>query len=136
MVGVVVDGPADRLDAQQARFVEELLALTGREFKVQIKEFSGNWNKDGMLAAIAAAYADDSVDYVLVTGFVSNQLAATRESYPKPTFLPAIIDMGLLARPAEDGRSGIENLNYLGSYSDFGEDLDRSECSAGMSARP
>ena len=124
VVGVVADGPADRLSAQQGRFVEELLALTGREFNVQIREFSGDWSNEGMLAAIDAAYADDEVDYVLVTGFVSNQLAATRKSFPKPTFLPAIVDTGLLASPAADGRSGIENLNYLGAYSDFGEDLD------------
>lgn len=124
VVGVVVDGPADRLDAQQARFVEELLALTGREFHVQIREFSGNWSNAGMLAAIEAAYADETVDYVLVTGWVSNQLAATRKSFPKPTFLPAIVDMGLLSAPAVNGRSGIKNLNYLGAYSDFGEDLD------------
>lgn len=124
VVGVISDGPSDRLAEQQARFVEELLALTGREFNVEIKEFTGNWSHAGMLAAIEAAYADDGVDYVLVTGFVTNQLAATRQAFPKPTFLPVIVDMGLLQSPAVNGRSGIENLNYLGSYSDFGEDLD------------
>ena len=124
MVGVVSDGPADRMGEQQQTFVEELLALTEREFNVEIKPFSGNWSRDEMLVAIEAAYADPDVDYVLVTGFVTNQLAATRESFPKPTFLPAILDTGLLKSEPVEGRSGIENLNYLAAYADFGEDLD------------
>jgi len=124
VVGVVYDGTNDRLGAQQQKFVDELLALTGREFNVQIKEFSGEWSNDGILAAIDSAYADEEIDFLLVAGFVSNQLAATRESFPKPTFLPAIVDLGLLPRMAVDGTSGIENLNYLGAYADFGDDLD------------
>jgi outer membrane protein TolC len=124
VVGVVTDGSLDRMGKQQRTFVDELLALTGREFNVQIKEFSGDWSRQKMLAAIDAVYADESVDFVLMTGFVSNQLAATRQSFPKPTFLPAILDTGLLPNPPIDGRSGIENLNYLAAYADFGEDLD------------
>lgn len=124
VVGVVSDGPADRMGEQQQTFVEELLALTEREFNVEIKSFSGNWSRDEMLAAMEAAYSDPEVDYLLVTGFVTNQLAATRESFPKPTFLPAILDTGLLQSAPVEGRSGIENLNYLAAYADFGEDLD------------
>ena len=124
VVGVISDGPSDRMGEQQQTFVDELLALTGREFNVQIKEFSGEWSRDKISAAFEAAYADDTVDYVLVTGFVSNQLAASRGVFPKPTFLPAILDTGLLPSEPVDGRSGIENLNYLGAYADFGDDLD------------
>ena len=124
VVGVVSDGPSDRLGGQQQKYLDELIALTGREFDVEIKDFSGNWSRDQMLVAIEAAYDDDSVDYVLVTGFVTNQLAASRKEYPKPTFLPAILDTGILIREPVDGRSGIRNLNYLGAYADFGEDLD------------
>ena len=123
-MGVIYDGPDDRLGEQQQKFVDELLALTGREFNVQIRNFSGDWSHDGMLTAIDAVYADESIDFVLVIGFVSNQLAATRESFPKPTFLPAIVDLGLLPSPSVDGTSGVENLNYLGAYADFGDDLD------------
>jgi len=124
VVGVVSDGPSDRLGVQQQIYIDELIELTGREFDVQIKDFSGNWSKDQMLIAIEAAYDDDTVDYVLVTGFVSNQLAGSRENYPKPTFLPAILDTGILLREPVEGRSAIKNLNYLGAYADFGDDLD------------
>ncbi len=124
VVGVVSDGESDRLGVQQQKYIDELLALTGSEFDVQIKEFSGNWSKDQMLAAIEAAYDDDAVDYVLVTGFVTNQLAGSRKKYPKPTFLPVILDTGILLREPIDGHSGIKNLNYLGAYADIGDDLD------------
>ena len=79
VVGVVSDGPSDRLGGQQQKYLDELIALTDGEFDVEIKDFSGNWSRDQMLVAIEAAYDDDSVDYVLVTGFVANQLAASRE---------------------------------------------------------
>lgn len=124
VVGVISDGPSDRLGVQQQKYIDELTALTGSEFDVQIKDFSGGWSRERMLAAIEAAYDDESVDYILVIGFVSNQLAASREEFPKPTFLPAILDTGILAREPVDGHSGIKNLNYLGAYADFGEDLD------------
>ena len=48
-----------------------------------------------------------------VTGFVANQLAATRDSFPKPTFLPILLHTGLLDERADGDRSGIPDLNYL-----------------------
>jgi outer membrane protein TolC len=61
---------------------------------------------------------------LLVTGFVSNQLVAAWGDHPKPTFLPTIVDTGLLADATPEGTSGIPNLNYLGAYADFNSDLD------------
>ena len=77
-----------------------------------------------MEAAIDRAYADADVDMVLVTGFVSNQFAAIRSDYPKPTFLPIILDTGLLTDQPAGGVSGVRNLNYLSAYADFSSDLD------------
>ena len=124
VVGVVEDGPSDRLLFQQQIYIDELLALTESEFDVSIRKFRGDWTADSVNAALDAAYADPSVDMVLVTGFVTNQFAATRDEFPKPTFLPIIIDIGLLPSRPVDGTSGIANLNYLGAYADFGADLD------------
>ena len=36
VVGVVSDGESDRLGVQQQKYIDELLALTGSEFDVQI----------------------------------------------------------------------------------------------------
>ena len=61
---------------------------------------------------------------VLVTGFVANQLAATCSEFPKPAFLPIILDTRLLLSEPVNGTSGIPNLNYLNEYANFADDLD------------
>ena len=124
VVAVVHDGPSDRLARQQQVYVEELLALTETEFEIEIRRFVGEWSNSSTLSTIDAAYADPEVDLVLVVGFLANQLAATRSEYPKPTFLPIIVDTGLLKSEAKNGSSGIPNLNYLNAYANFSDDLD------------
>jgi outer membrane protein TolC len=124
VVAVVSDGPSDRFAAQNEKYVDELLALTASEFDVQIRRFSGDWNKASIEEALQKTYADTEVDLVLVTGFIANQIAATKREYLKPTFLPLILDTGLIAGDARVGRSGVRNLNYLSAYADFAEDLD------------
>ncbi len=123
VVGVVSDGPGDRFADQHQKYVDELLALTANEFDVQIRRFTGNWTRESILGAIDRVFADPEIDLVLVTGFISNQLAAVRDSYSKPTFLPQIIDIGLLAGKSGVGQSGARNLNYLTAYADFADDL-------------
>ena len=124
VVAVVLDGPSARLANQQQLYVDELLVLTENEFDVEIREFMGAWTKDSTLSTIDAAYADPDVDLVLAVGFVANQVAATRSEFPKPTFLPVILDTGLLKSGAKDGTSGVRNLNYLTAYANFDDDLD------------
>ncbi|MBT8094772.1 MAG: TolC family protein, partial [Gammaproteobacteria bacterium] len=123
-VAVVGDGPSDRLSEQHQLYVDELLVLTSSEFDVQIRRFSGAWTRESIDAAIDDAYADSEVDLVLVIGIVANQLAAIRREFPKPTFLPIILDTGLLAGDVGETTSGIRNLNFLAAYADFAHDLD------------
>ncbi len=123
-VAVISDGPGDRLQDQRQFYIDELLDLTAREFDVRLREFPGNWTSDGIEAAFDAAYADPEIDMLLITGFISSQIGTQRAAYPKPTFLPMILDPGLLASPPVDGKSGISNLSYLIVYANFGEDLD------------
>jgi len=123
-VAVVSDGSPNRLAGQHQVYVDELLALTESEFDVQIRHFSGKWSKESVDAAIEAAYDAPDVDMVLVTGFVANQIAASKREFSKPTFLPVIVDTGLVAGDATIGKSGVTNLNYLSAYADFAIDLD------------
>lgn len=123
-VGVIQDGPFDRLGWQGETLTNELLILTEREFSVDLKPFVGQWTRESIEAIADEAYADESVDMILVTGFVANQVLATRAEFAKPTFLPIIIDTGLLVKPPADGSSGIRNLNYLSTYADFSTDLE------------
>jgi len=124
VVAVVLDGPSGRLANQQQLYVDELLVLTANEFDVEIREFIGDWSRESTLSTIDAAYADPDVDLVLIIGVVSNQVVATRSVFPKPTFLPVILDTGLLRTGPKDGTSGVPNLNYLTAYANFADDLD------------
>ena len=124
VVAVVEDGPSDRLSGLQQIYIDELLALARGDFDVEIRRLSGSWDKISIEQSLDDAYSDDEVDHVLVLGFVANQLAATRHSFPKPTFLPLILDTGLLTSPSVDGNSGIRGLNYLSAYANFSSDLD------------
>ena len=123
-VAVVIDGMPDRLAERNQTYVDELLTLTSGEFDVRVREISGGWSVEGIERALDDAYADPEIDMVLVTGFTGNQVAAVRTEFPKPTFLPVMLDVGVLPTPAVDGKSGIRNLNYLTLYTDFGDDLD------------
>ncbi len=119
-VALVTDGTPDRLEERNDVYVDELLALTSGEFDVRIREFSSDWSIDSIGQALDRAYADPQIDMVLVTGFTGNQVAAGRSGFPKPTFLPVMLDVGVLPSQAVDGKSGIRNLNYLTLYTDFG----------------
>ena len=123
-VAVIGDGEIERFSNQREIYVNELLALTENEFDVRISTSNGNWTRESIESAVAEAYADPAIDMVLVTGFVANQVVAIRREFPKPTFLPIIIDTGLLEGGASNGTSGIRNLNYLSAYADFADDLD------------
>ena len=124
VVAIVSDGPSDRFTEFHEKYVEELLALTASEFDVRIRRFNGEWTQDSVNAALDTVYSDAEVDLVLVTGFVANQIAATRIEFSKPTFLPQIIDVRAISGDPEIGQSGVHNLNYLTAYADFAEDLD------------
>ncbi|NOX70663.1 MAG: TolC family protein [Gammaproteobacteria bacterium] len=123
-VAILYDGESERMADRQQKYIDELLTLVSSEFDVRIEVFRGNWTRESIEQAMADAYAAPEIDMLLVTGFVANQIAAAKGSYPKPTFLPTIVDTGLLPVAAVVGSSGIPNLNYLAAYADFSNDLD------------
>ncbi len=124
VIAVLTDGPSDRFENDHQQYINELLALTSGEFDVQIRRRSGDWTRESIARVLDETYSDPDIDMVLVTGFISNQIAAIRREFSKPTFLPQIIDTALIERDGNVGRSGVRNLNYLTAYADFGEDLD------------
>ena len=114
-VGVIGDGPSDRLELRRQEYVEELLTLTSGEFDVRITHFDGNWSNDSIRAVFEQAYNDPDIDYVLATGFVANQIGAQLREYSKPTFLPVLLDSGLLHIPPTDLKSGMRLIRQLAS---------------------
>lgn len=123
-VAVVLDGPADRFSFQHQKYIDELLILTESEFDIDVQRYYGEWTRESINEALDRVYSDEKINLVLVTGFVANQVAAIRSDFPKPTFLPQLIDVRLVQGNPDIGLSGVRNLNYLTAYADFAEDLD------------
>ena len=122
-VAVITDGPQYQLQEVENVFRQELIDLTSNEFDLQFKNFQADWSASSVSSALESAYADADVDMVLVLGFAGNQLAVSRDSFPKPTFLPLVFNPDLLDAPASDIGSGRTNLNYLADRVPFRDDL-------------
>ena len=74
-----------------ALYVEELRALLGSDFKLEVVEYRAGWSAEEVNAVIDEIYADGDVDALLVLGFAANQRAIQRNSFDIPTFLPFVI---------------------------------------------
>ncbi len=122
-VALVRDGASVRGDELEALFRDELTVLTERELEVDFLVLKADWTSDGILSTFDRAYSDPEVDLVLVVGVAASQIAALRQEFPKPTFLPVIFDAPLLGLPREGLGSGRPNLNYLSDDVDFGVNL-------------
>ena len=94
-------------------FKEELRALTSGEFDLRFKSFPAQWDTEATTQALDAAYSDSTVDMVLVVGFLGNQIAVSRSTFTRPTFLPMVINAELMGAPTDGNRSGKRNLSYL-----------------------
>ncbi|MEM7431068.1 MAG: TolC family protein [Pseudomonadota bacterium] len=123
-VAIITDGPEYQMQDFAPTFRQELVALTAGEFEVEFLEYSGNWSRTSIEGAFNSAYADPNVDLVLVSGFAATQLGGAREAYPKPTFLPLMLNAELVVMPRVGNSSGTKNLNYLTDTVAFAEDLE------------
>ena len=109
-VALVSDGTLFQYSDFQQELVDELITLTEGEFELTLKEFEGDWTRTGIQNALQQAYQDPDVDMLLVTGLAANQLGISLTNYPKPTFLPLVLDLELINVPNVNGTSGTRNL--------------------------
>ena len=107
-----------------ALYVEELRALLGSDFKLEVVEYRAGWSAEEVNAVIDEIYADGDVDALLVLGFAANQRAIQRNSFDIPTFLPFVIESEIIGAPLKDGVSGKKNLNYLTYSTQFLDSID------------
>ena len=116
VVAIVYNEPAEEnFDGTSLAevFKEELRALTSGEFDLRFKAFPAQWDTEATTQTLDVAYADSIVDMVLVVGFLGNQIAVSRATFTKPTFLPMVINAELMGAPTDGNRSGKRNLSYL-----------------------
>ena len=123
-IAVISDGPDKQLTFIEQQLRDELVSLTEGEFTLSFKRFQADWSAVGIQQVFSDAYADSTIDMVLVSGVAANQIGGAHKNYPKPTFLPLLFDAQLLNVPRTGKGSGVRNLNYLDDRVDFSEQLD------------
>lgn len=95
---------------------QEILALTEGEMNIQFRaedQLVGNWTPEGVQAVIDSVLRDPEIDLVLALGAATSHAFCCEEDLPKPVIAAFIIDAEIQKLPRLDGRSGVENLNYL-----------------------
>ncbi len=125
-VGVVIDGPSPQWEAVKSVFLEDLSAVTEQEFLIEApatQQYDGGWDGKNIAAALDKADSDPKTDIVLVVGFAAGQQAATRKNFRKPTFVPFATNALEASLPRKDSTSGVANLNYLTTETNFAEML-------------
>ena len=66
---------------------------------------------------------DPEVDIVIAYGEISSRLAVFTPDLPKPIIAPAAINAKLQGMPIKNGKSGINNLNYLSFTSNLNNQI-------------
>jgi len=125
-IGIVTDGQTEQAGWTTEQFKNELKALTKGEFELSFpnaKQLDGKWSAQRITAAFKQLQNDPEVNMVITLGYVSSAIAILNTDLPKPTFAPFVWDASLLGINTKGKTSGIRNLNFLGSESDFKRDL-------------
>ncbi|MEM7361264.1 MAG: TolC family protein [Pseudomonadota bacterium] len=122
-VAVLSDLGASQSTALEAHYVEELHTLTRGEFDVTVLEYEVDWRANNFNQQVDKIYRDPKVDMLLVLGFAANQITIRRDNFPKPTFLPFVVESELIGAPLKDGASGKRNLSYLTFSTQFVDSL-------------
>lgn len=128
-IAIVNDVLVEEINLAKEQHISELTSLVGNEFNLIFKDFVINWDSDNFTGQIDRIYQDKAIDMVLVLGVAANQLVIQRENYPKPTFLPFVVEPKLRNVPFKpalkrdlrnsavagpvNGVSNKRNLSYL-----------------------
>ena len=109
IIGVIVDGPAQREVIPLDVVKSETRALIGDEFEVAFPEdkfLDGNWTVAGIKAAAQKLLRDPQVDIILANGLVSAHILATQAQLVKPAIATVVADPVLQKLPMNGDSSG------------------------------
>lgn len=126
-IGVVYDGPWERLPDVIDVLKKEITGMAGDEYDVRFPEeklLSGEWNIVQVNKALDSLLADPEIDLVLALGYVTTHEACQRSDLPKPVIATDVIDAQAQQLPLKDGTSGVANLNYINIFRDLERSMD------------
>jgi hypothetical protein len=125
-IGIVTDGELVRHPESVDVFKRELQTLAEGEFDIRFPEertLNGNWNIDGVKAALDTLLKASDVDMILAIGFVATNEACKRKGLEKPVFCPFVVDDRVQKLPVNGEGSGVKNLNYINAQKSIDKEI-------------
>ena len=118
-IAVIDDVSSSEVDFIKNHHLNELTTLAGGEFDLSFKNYVFDWNATDYSRQMNRIYQNPNIDMVLVMGVAANQIVIKRKHFPKPTFLPFVVERELINAPfkktleTSNGVSNKRNLSYL-----------------------
>ena len=128
-IAVVNDVPSLEANFVKQGHLNELQALVGNEFDLTFIDYIFDWQTQDYSRQMDRIYQDPKIDMVLVMGVAANQVVIRRANFPKPTFLPFVVEREIIQAPykksagVENGISNKKNLSYLTYSTQFFDSL-------------
>ncbi len=125
-IGLVIDGSWGEENQMLGSIKREIHDLTAGEFDVQFpadKTVQADWTIGKIRSGLDRLLADPNVDMIITLGSISSNEVCHRIELGKPVIAPYIIDATFQKLPIKDGRSGVQNLNYISVPATFKRDM-------------
>lgn len=125
-IGIVRDGPVNRLHEDLGQLKKEITDLLSNDFDIRFPAdfmVHGNWTAEGIRDAVDGLLRNPDVDLIIAMGPNSSYEISQRRNLPKPVIAAIVIDAALQNLPHKDGASGVPNLCYINSFKSFERDL-------------
>jgi len=115
-IATVSDGPSELLTELRGKIEAEIKHLLEGEFRVRFpapQQTQADWSQAGVHKALAGVLAAADVDLVIAVGPIASLEACRQQRLPKPVIATVVTNVGELAVPYAEGRSGRPNLTYF-----------------------
>ena len=123
-IALITDNPENDSLQFEDLIVDEIEALLGNKYAVDIDVRYAAQNVQTSQTFIQEVYASDTYDFLVGSGVMTCSQLVQKGTYPIPTIASIIIDQELQAVPlTEEGTSGVENFTYIQSPFSLQRDL-------------
>lgn len=116
-IGLIKDGSGKEFDELTQNIETEIRALSGISKDIRFKALNADWQSSLSRQHLNTFMADDEVDMIIALGYISSDLVAHLDNYPKPVIASTILDkewQQLAMLP--DNSSGIPNFAWIDSF--------------------
>ncbi len=121
-IGIAFDGNSPRFPGSIDLVKEEILHVTQGEHQVifpESQQLSGEYDINQIKQNLDTLLSSKQIDLVLTLGGVTTNEVCQRPNLLKPVIAANVIDAQTQNLPSRKGTSGVNNLNYINTFSDF-----------------